>query len=131
MRRIYHPYWKWEDFKAGMWRKVTADEESEFLRKAIEFTGNAELYGSFMLRVAKEWPFACEQNLSSPSVNRRAWIGHAACCLAIQCPEYITRQAWWMLTEEQRVAADAQADAAISAWEFEFSGQNQGRLVFT
>lgn len=117
MRRIYHPYWQWEDYRSGMWRKISADEESEMLKRAIEFTGNAELYGSFMLRVAQEYRYACEHNLSEVGMNRRAWIGHAAANLAIGSPEYITRRAWWMLTEQQRIDADAQADAAIRHWE--------------
>jgi hypothetical protein len=32
MKQIYHPYWKWEDYKAGMWRKLTKDEEMLFIR---------------------------------------------------------------------------------------------------
>jgi hypothetical protein len=117
MRRIYHPYTSWEDYHAGMWRKITAVEEEESLRKAYDFTGDAVLYGSFMRRVTEEWPLSCEHNLSDTAMNRRAWLGHAACCMAIEVPEYITRRAWWMLTQEQRDAADAQADHWIRYWE--------------
>jgi hypothetical protein len=117
MKRIWHPYWDWEDYKAGMWRKVTSKESLVFLDKAIEFTGNADLYGSFMLRVIREWHIACEHNFTDVSINRRAWVGHAACCMAIKCPEYITRQAWGRLTQYQRDEADAQATIAIDTWE--------------
>lgn len=117
MKRIYHPYWLWEDVKAGMWRKASPSEESELLPKAIEFTGNASLYGSYMRMVSEEWTYSCEHNLTEASMNRRAWIGHAACSMAIGCPEYLTRRAWWMLTQEQRDAADAEADNAILQWE--------------
>lgn len=100
-----------------MWRKATRIEEEEILPKAIDFTGNAALYGSFMVRVTRQWPFSCEHNLTDVAMNRRAWLGHAACCMAIGCPEYITRRAWWMLTQAQRDAADAEADKAIRSWE--------------
>jgi len=36
--------------------------------------------------------------------------------LAIQCPEYIVRQAWGMLSQEQQEKANQKADQAISAW---------------
>lgn len=116
MRRIYHPYTTWEDFKAGMWRKCDKADEERILPSAVAFTGDHLRYGSFMLQVALGWPFACEHNLTDVAMNRRAWIGHAACCLAIGAPEYLTRRAWWMLTQEQRDAADAQADSAIREW---------------
>jgi hypothetical protein len=119
VQRIYHHFNKWEDWLNGMWRYVSEDEKQAYLQKAIEFTGNAELYGSYMQRVIKEWPYACEHNLSNKAINRQAWIGHSACCLAIGCPEDITRLAWHNLTQTQQDEANAQADLAILAWEQE------------
>ena len=116
MKRIWHPYTLWEDWRAGMWRRVLPDEVERFVEAAVRFTGDAMLYGSFMLRVTREWPFSCEHNLTERAMNRRAWVGHAAACMAIECPEYLTRRAWWMLTQEQRDAADAQATEAIRSW---------------
>jgi hypothetical protein len=117
MKQVFHHYMKWEEHHAGMWQSVSKEKADELLPKAIEFTGDHELYGSFMLKILKEWPISCEQNLTDNSINRRAWIGHAACCLAIGCPEHITRQAWHYLTQTQQDKANAQADYAISLWE--------------
>ncbi len=116
MKQKYHHYTLWEDYINGMWRVVDKEKEEEFLRKAITFTGNAELYGKYMLRVIKEWPISCEVNFTNPSTNHQAWIGHAACCIAMNCPEYITRQAWGHLTELQQQKANFKADQAISSW---------------
>jgi hypothetical protein len=120
IKRIYHPYEKWEDYINGMWRKVTPEEEKEFLQKAIEFTGDHKLYGSWMQKVIKAWPVACEHNLTDTGMNRRAWVGHAAVSLAINCPEYITRMAWWNLSKEQQDLANDQADRAIEKWERDY-----------
>lgn len=118
IEKVWHPYWDWEDYGAGMWRSVgSARERSWHLARAIEFTGNAKLYGSFMMRVIREWPIACEHHLTDGSINRRAWIGHAATCLAIQCPEDITRSAWGHLNQKQQDDANAEADDAIRTWE--------------
>ena len=100
-----------------MWRKLEKSQEPEFVSKAIEFTGNHILYGQYMMKVIVEYPKSCEQFLTNPSINRQAWIGHAAANIAIQCPEYLTRIAWKELTEEQRILANKQADIAIEAWE--------------
>lgn len=117
MKRIYHPYTKWEEYHAGMWRDLPHEEEEDFLKKAIKFTGNAELYGNWMLKVVEQWKYSCEQNLSDTSINRQAWVGHAACCLAIGCPEHITRRAWHCLSQEQQDEANKKADEAIERWE--------------
>lgn len=122
MKRVWHPYTLWEDYINGMWRDVSKGERAEYLEKAVEFTGDHNLYGSFMRRVIKEWPISCEHNLTSKSTNRRAWVGHAAACLALSIPEDITREAWWMLTQVQRDLADAQADVAIAEWERTYEG---------
>ena len=117
MKRIYHPYDKWEEYHAGMWRDVNKDEEDDYLKRAIEFTGNHELYGYWMLKVVEQWKYSCEHNLSCTEMNRQAWIGHAACCLAFGCPEHITRRAWHCLTLEQQEKANGVADKAILLWE--------------
>lgn len=113
IKRIYHHYDKWEEHKFGMWRHVEPEEERKYLDWAIGFTANTDLYGHWMMMVIKEWPYSCEHNLSNKSINRQAWIGHAACALAKKCPEYIVRLAWWQLTEEQRTEANKRADVAI------------------
>jgi hypothetical protein len=113
--RIYHPYWDWEEIDSNMWG--TVESRDKFLKKAIEFTGDHKIYGRFMMRVAREWPKSCENSLTDYSINRKAWIGHAACAMALGCPEDITRQAWAELTDEQRILANREAEAAIQYWE--------------
>lgn len=105
----------WEEVKFNMWGKV--DDNRLYLDKAIEFTGDHKLYGSFMMKVVNDWPYSCENALTDYHMNRRAWIGHAACALAIGCPENITRQAWKDLSYEQQYLANKEASRAIRAWE--------------
>ena len=118
MKRVWHPIHNWEELESGMWDEVS--NKSELLEKAIEFTGDHELYGSYMHRVINEWQISCENALTDSLLNRRAWIGHAACALALRCPEDITRKAWGHLTDEQRVLANRQADRAIKEWEYNY-----------
>jgi hypothetical protein len=100
-----------------MYNTLYGDDKKLFLEKAVAFTGDPELYGNWMLEVVEKWPICCEQNLSDTGMNRQAWIGHAACCLAIGCPEDITREAWSRLTQDQQDKANAKADFAIELWE--------------
>lgn len=95
----------------------TAKDRKAWLQKAIEFTGNPELYGSWMLQVADQWKHSCEHNLTKMDTNRKAWIGHAAVALAIQCPEDIVREAWGYLSQDQQDRANMKAQEAIDYWE--------------
>lgn len=126
MKRIWHPYWNWEEWKAGMWRRVSKEDEAVLLPLAIEFTGNTDLYGSFMIKATNEWPISCEHNLTDASLNKQAWIGHAASSLAHGLPEYIVRRAWGLLSDEQRGAANIKAQFAVDAWTREYKRGRYG-----
>lgn len=121
MKQVYHPYQKWEDFTSGMWRKETKEYEERMLQEIIEFTGDCNKYGDAMLRVIKEWQISCEHNLTNKGINQKAWVGHAACCIEKHYPEYLVRQAWGMLTEQQRIDANKRADYAIKQWVIDYN----------
>lgn len=110
---IWHPYWKWEEVAHNMWGQVS--HRKTWLQMAIAFTGNADLYGEWMLKVVESWKASCEQNLTKPG-DKRPWIGHAAVALAIGCPEDIVREAWAHLSKEQQDKANQKAKEAIEYW---------------
>lgn len=101
-----------------MWGDVS--DHRAALQEAIEFTGNHKLYGRYMMRVVNEWPVSCENALTDRNLNRKAWIGHAACALAMRCPEDIVRKAWGFLTDGQRTLANKEAARAIRFWEITY-----------
>jgi hypothetical protein len=113
----WHPYWMWEEWYFNMWGEVK--DRKDWLQRAVDFTGDHELYGSWMLEVVQRWPFSCSHNLTKRGVNRKAWIGHAAVALAIQCPEDIVREAWGYLSREQQDLANIKAQQAIEKWEID------------
>lgn len=121
--RVYHPWDKWEEVNHNMWGCVSNRKAQ--LKKAITFTSDHKLYGRFMMRVVKEWPYSCENSLTDYSINRKAWIGHAAVALAIGIPEDITREAWGTLTDEQQLLANKEAERAIQTWELAYFKNKQ------
>ena len=94
----------------------TVEDRKQWLERVVEFTGNDVLYGEWMLKVTEAWPYSCEHNLSKLDTNPRAWIGHAAVAMAIQCPEDIVREAWGYLSKEQQDLANMRAQEAINNW---------------
>lgn len=118
-KRVYHPINDWEEMRYGMWSEV--DDAAGMLKKAIAFTSNHKLYGSYMMKVIVMWPISCENALTDSMLNQKAWVGHAACAMAIGCPEDITRKAWGFLTDEQRILANKEAESAIRVWRYAYA----------
>ena len=132
MKQIYHPYTLWEDWKAGMWRKESKEYEIANLPAIIRFTGNHKSYGKYMNLVVNKWFYSCEHNLSNPSINKKAWLGHAACALYKSYPEYLVRQAWGHLTDKQRDLANQQAHNAIETWKKKYENiSERGKIDVT
>lgn len=115
IKRIWHPYWLWEETKYNMWGSVTG--RYSYLQNAIAFMEDTKEFGKYMMQVVDEWEYSCEHNLSNIESNRRAWIGQAAVALNMKCPESITRDAWKYLNEDQQKRANEEADKAIKHWE--------------
>jgi hypothetical protein len=113
LKRVYHPYDLWEEIKYNMWG---SPYDSQALSMAITFIGNHMLYGQWMIKVVNDWPISCENAFTNDSLNKKAWLGHAAVAYAMQIPESITRKAWGFLTYEQRILANKKATNAIAVW---------------
>jgi len=108
-----------------MWRKLPKEEELEMLQKSIIFTGDWVRYGEAMGEVIKAWPRTMLNSLTNTSINRRAFLGHCAVQYKINCPEYITRQAWGLLNNKQRFDADTVAQKHIDNWIKEYAKENR------
>jgi hypothetical protein len=117
IKQIYHPYSKWECGKNGMWEDVLGVNADKLIELAFRFTSNHVLYGEAMRKVIYKWKYSCENFLTDNSINRKAWLGHAACSLEHKIPENIVRIAWKKLTDDQREKANLQAEKHIKEWE--------------
>lgn len=114
IKQVWHNIRDWEEVASNMWGEVL--DQNYALQTAIAFTSDHKLYGSFMNRVCNEWPISCENALTDPYINQKAWLGHAAVALAHGIPEDITRKAWSYLTDEQKYLANKEAEREVSLW---------------
>lgn len=115
MKPIYHHYTKWEDFQNGMYNEEK-DGRKERIQKAIQILSTGKLCCKAMRMVTSNWKYACEQNLSNNIYGHRAFLGQAACNIYAGVHEDETRQAWGMLTDDQRKQANGIADMIYREW---------------
>jgi hypothetical protein len=126
MKRVYHHYEKWEEYKCGMWRQIHGQERVAMLITVETFMRDTAAFRLGMFRAISEWPFSCEDKLTCRSLNQQAWIGHAACCIAVGSPEEVTRCAWWNLSQDEQDRANAAATEAIQEWRKRYFAKLRG-----
>jgi hypothetical protein len=110
----FHHYALWEDHQAGFYGRAV---DYGHVRAARDLLAAPAMCEDAMRRVLVAWPVSAEQNLTDRGLNRRAWLGQAACCLATGASAASTKRAWWQLTEDEQACANKIADAAIADWE--------------
>lgn len=118
--RVFHPYTKWEDHHFGMYQNFAFMDEPSLIKDCELTLRCAPWLEEGMKFVSHNWKYAAEHNLTNTSRNRRAWLGQAACCFYHGAPEYLVKQAWWNLSDEQRNQANAVADEVIQDWESKY-----------
>ncbi len=117
MRRVYHRYTNWEDFQMGMYENTCFMDESQMIYDCALTLGCPSWLYESMMFVIIQWEVATEHHMTNAGRNRQAWLGQAACCMTHGAPEYLTKLAWWTLTPEQQVKANAVADEVIEHWD--------------
>lgn len=112
----WFPYWEWECFKNGMWE--SRRNEHQYINASYTLLNNSEQCEIAMLDVINLWPISSMHHLSKNWVNRRPWIGQAACCLYRGSSEEETRIAWNLhLSRDAQDLANKIADNVIAKWE--------------
>jgi len=129
MKADIRPYTEWEDWRAGMYREVPVHDELRLKVAAASLLSDANRLAAAMREVTIEWRHASEANLHDPP-NNRAWLGQAACALAAQVPEHLTRAAWGTISDGQRLQANKIADRVIDEWKYRTKRNPQMELDF-
>jgi hypothetical protein len=114
--RIYHPYWKWEDYKAGFYNNLSGEEKKQLIQKGIEMFNSEKLTLEYMYKVINEWKYSCEHNFTNPSLNKIAYIGQGACCIYANIPSTITMEIWNLLDNKIQDRANKNANDVLNKW---------------
>lgn len=125
--RVALPYWRWEDYLAGLYGKPTGPDETVRARNLLACPRRLL---PAMRAAVRAWPNAAMHQLSNMEQNRRAWLGWAACWMRANASALATRSAWPQLTDDERAAANACADTVIADWEAANAGRGYQMSLF-
>jgi len=117
MKRIFHPWHLWEDYKHNFYGGVTEDyQKDDTLRLYADFLADLSKFEAALKSITTEWKHSCEHNLSNENMNRVAYLGQASCALAYKVPHSKSMGGYNLLTEEQKQKADALAEKYLNLW---------------
>ena len=116
IKRIYHPYWLWEDYKAGFYDNVSGVEKKKHIDKVLEMFNSKTLTEKWMLYVVENWRYSCEHNFTNESMNKVAYLGQSACCAFSGIPNTVTMEAWSLLSDEVKERSNKIANKCIDKW---------------
>lgn len=112
----------------GMWSIPPANDRKRFIESAEQVMANPDQFRHAMRRALAEWPRSASVALGNPSMNHKAWIGHAGCYLSTGSPEETTRLAWHNLDEGEQLEANQAAADVIGEWKAAHHGSQQPTL---
>jgi hypothetical protein len=114
--RIFHTYEKWECYKAGFYEnKMPGKTKDECEKIYMDMLTNTDAFSAALSRVITEWTYSCEHYLTNEKMNRIAWLGQAALCIAHGIPS-IFRGGFNLLTEEEQIKANETALIYLNKW---------------
>jgi hypothetical protein len=122
--RIFHNHNLREDWKQGLYKSKTTDEEKK-IEKSIFLLSSKSMFIFYGKKVLEKWPFSCQHYLTEPNRNKKAYLGQASCCYFCGSPEYITKIAWNKLTKKKQEEANLVADDLIRKYTRELINNNQ------
>ncbi len=116
IKQIFHHFSKWEDYKHGFYDTTCFNPKDE-IYKSVSLLSNQKEFYKYAKMVIDQWVYSCEQNLTDPAMNKIAYIGQSACCMANKTPSFITRNAWSYINEEDQREANETAKKILKEWQ--------------
>jgi hypothetical protein len=117
MNRIYHTWDKWECYPAGFYESKPASDLTPKECEAAyrELLQDSVMFEAALFSVITEWKRSCEHYLSNEKMNRIAWLGQAALCMAKGIPSCF-RGGFNLLTEQEQIDANNMALRYLNKW---------------
>src|SRR5271169_1702378 len=98
MKRIFHPWYVWEDYKSNFYGGVCADfDKDNTLELYASLLKDIPRFESALKIITKDWVHSCEHNLTHESMNRIAYLGQAACALVYKVPHTMSMAGYNLL----------------------------------
>ena len=90
--------------------------ETENIKKVIDFFTDDTLFIEVGNELIKEWKFTLQHHLSDDSINKIAYLGQIACNYKYNIPEITTKKAWYLLDEKTQLKSNNNAKLILKKY---------------
>lgn len=129
LKRIWHNYTLWEDYKNGFYSKGKITDEVRARSEISEFFQNENLFLHTACEVIHNWRYSVEYNLSNIYSNRQAYLGQVSVNYLYGYPAYFTSKVFSEMDKTLKIKANATADTAISFFEEKYYNPLHPKIV--
>lgn len=117
MKRIWHNYEKWEDWKNGLYSKSKPADEIIARTKLFELFSNQDLFFHSGIKMIYEWRYSSDYNLSNTTCNRKSYLGQAVACYLYSLPMHFTAKVFTELDKKNQAESNKTAQEIIEYYE--------------
>ena len=75
MKRIFHPWDKWEDYRHNFHGGVSDYPKDKTLELYASLLKDTPKFEEALETIISTWKFSCEHNLTNEALNRVAYLG--------------------------------------------------------
>jgi hypothetical protein len=111
---LFYPYYEWEDYRNGMYDSPVNMQQE--IIESIKLLSNEQVFKEACEKVTINWPNSTSTHLHNAHINRRAWIGQAACCFNHAATERATKIAWKEINPDSQKKANSIAQEVINEY---------------
>lgn len=116
MKRVFHPYDKWEDYHHNFYGGILDYDKDDTLGLYASLLRDLSAFEAALIEITTNWRFSCEHNLTNENMNRIAYLGQASCALVYNVPHNVSMGGYNLLTKEEQEAADKLAEKYLNLW---------------
>lgn len=116
MKRLFHPWDKWEDYAHNFYGGVKEYKKDNTLETYASLLQDIPRFEAALKIIIRDWKYSCEHNLTNESMNRIAYLGQASCALVYNVPHSVCMGGYNLLSDEEKKAADGMAEKYLKIW---------------
>lgn len=114
MDQFFEHHEKWECLKYGMYS--SKKPKDEMVLKSAKLLSDQVLFGDALNKLKLSWPVSLKVHLTNSGINRKAYLGRAACCVELGVNELTVQIAWRTLDTETQKEANKTAQNFIKQY---------------
>lgn len=118
-------YEHWECYLNGMYKKDASNLKG--VVDSANLLCNESLFETTIKKLETDWPTSFKVHMTNNEINRRAYLGAAACCFHCGVNEDTVRLAWRLIDKDSQDSANRVAQAAIMEFESRQKASNQSQ----